>query len=253
MSTKITKDDLKQDQIQAELQKGFKWTTKHLNIVLGGLGAFLVVGVLYSGLTAYQSKKEAQRQEEFYVLEKSLLDAKKNVADAKSKDKAYKVDFEKDFLKVSENLKKFAVDYSDKKAGRMAGILLVDLYRENQKLEQAQEFLKQIEKNLKKNEILSGLIQLQWGSVLADLNQCEGAVTQWESVVNQKNLSFAHGETKLRMSLCYQAMGQFEKAETLLTEVSKKQGSDVDFSASQDAEKYLKYLRAQKNLLGSGS
>jgi len=253
VSKKITKDDLKQDQIQTELQKGFRWTANHFKIVLAGVGAFLALGLGYSGLQFYKSTQEARTQEAFYALEKSLIEAKKKLTDAQAKDKTLKGDFEKDFSAVAQELKAFATTNADRKSGRMAAILLVDLYREYQKADLALEVLNSIEKELDKNEILSGLLHLQWGSVLADQNQCGPALEKWEVVTTQKRLSFTHGETKLRMALCHQALGQLEKAETLLSEVSKKQETDNDFAAAQDAEKYLKYIRAQKNLLGSDS
>lgn len=251
MKTKITKDDLKQDQIQSELQKGFKWTANHLKTVLTLVVVFVVAGAAFSGWNIYQGQQEVKGQAQFYSLEKSLLDAKKKLSEEQAKDKTLKGDFEKDFAAVAVEMKTFAQENAGKKAGRMAAVLLVDLYREYQKSDLALELLASIEKDLDKNEILSGLLNLQWGSVLADNNQCEPAVTRWETVINQKNLSFTHGETKLRMALCYQSLGQFEKAETLLSEVSKNQETETDFAAAQDAEKYLKFIRAQKNLLGS--
>ncbi|MFP5519980.1 MAG: hypothetical protein ACLGGX_08760 [Bdellovibrionia bacterium] len=258
MTTKITKEDLKQDQIQTELQKGFKWTTKHSNSVIGAVIAFILLGGVYSGWQVWKTAQEEKNQEAYYLLEKNLLEKKRALAEARAqaKDQAPELAPEKldaDYGTTVADLKKFVTENPQKIGSRMGAILLVDIFREYKMLEEAKKLVQDLEPHLKKGELTSALLWSQWGNILADTNDCQGALQKWETVIAQKNLSYAHAEIKLRMGLCYENLQQADKAEALYAEVSKLEGEGVDFNATKEAEKYLKLLKAKKNLLSSGS
>ncbi len=51
------------------------------------------------------------------------------------------------------------------------------------------------------------------------------------------------------MGLCFESMNDLAKAEEIYTQISKKDDQNTtDFAASREAQKYLRLLRAKKNL-----
>ncbi|MNT40352.1 hypothetical protein D3C72_1766590 [compost metagenome] len=50
------------------------------------------------------------------------------------------------------------------------------------------------------------------------------------------------------MGLCFETMNDLAKAEELYTQVTKKEDATADFAASREAQKYLRLLKAKKNL-----
>ena len=113
--------------------------------------------------------------------------------------------------------------------------------------------LKTVEPSLGGSLMLSSLVLSQIGNVYADQNDCKQAVGQWQKIVENKKLTFAHDEARLRMGLCFESLGDVAKAEEFYTEVSKKDEKNANLGASRDAEKYLRLLKMKKNLSGSGS
>ena len=62
-------------------------------------------------------------------------------------------------------------------------------------------------------------------------------------------LQFAHDEAQLRTGLCYESLNDLTKAEEVYASIGKKDdASTTDFAAAREAQKYLRLLKAKKNL-----
>ncbi|MEN0060202.1 MAG: hypothetical protein AAGB31_15290 [Bdellovibrio sp.] len=262
MSTKISKEDLKSpDQVTQTLRQGFVWTTTHSKIVVLAIIVFAVVGVGAS-ITSYLSEKNEQaQQEKYFLLEKEYLNKKQGFEEAlraglnpNSKapvdaSKKASGDLEKDYGTVVRGLESFVAEAPKSKAAQMAALHLSDVYLSYKKHSEALAALKKVESGLDNKAVLTALVWMQIGNVLSDQNDCQGAIGQWQKISDNKSLAFAHDEAKLRMGLCYEVLNDAGKAEQLYTEVSKKQdASTANFAASREAEKYLRLLKAKKNL-----
>ncbi|XGC79363.1 tol-pal system YbgF family protein [Bdellovibrio bacteriovorus] len=268
MSTKISKEDLKSpDQMTKTLREGFVWTTSHSKMVIGAIGAFIVIGVGVSLMNYFTEKKEVSSQEKYFLLEKTYTDKKRGfeeasraeimAAQAKDKkaapafDPAKKAsgDLEKDYGTVVSGFESFIAENPKTKAAQMAAVNLSDIYLTYKKNPEALTALEKVEKGLDKNDVLAGLVWMQMGNVYADRGDCKGAISKWEAITSQKGLAFAHDEAKLRMGLCFETLNDTAKAEALYTEVTKKEdASTTDFAASKEAQKYLRLLKAKQNL-----
>lgn len=268
MSTKISKEDVKSpDQVTQTLREGFVWTTAHSKLVIGAFLAFIVVGVGYSLAGYFMNKKEVAQQEKYYLLEKSYTEKKRGFDEAaraelmasqnpdKSKVPAFDPskkasgDITKDYGSILTSFEAFINESAGTKAGQMAALNLSDIFASYKKYDEALSALQKVEKGLDKDDMLSALVWMQMGNILTNKNDCKGALEKWQAITSKKTLAFAHDEAKLRMGLCYESLNEVDKAEALYTEVAKKEdASTTDFAASKEAEKYLRLLKAKKNL-----
>lgn len=266
MSTKLTKEDVKSpDQVTKTLRQGFVWTTAHSNMILGAFALFVVVGVGISIFGYFNDKKEMSQQEKYFVLEKNYTEVKRafdeaaraELIAAQSKDKKAAPatgkkasgDLQTDYGTVVAGFEAFLNEDSKSKAAQMAALNLSDIYLTYKKNDEALAALQKVEKGLDNDEVLTSLVWMQMGNVLANKSDCKGAIEKWENISQSKSLAFAHDEAKLRMGLCFESLNDLAKAEILYTEVSGKQDpATTNFAASREAQKYLRLLKAKKNL-----
>lgn len=269
MSKKISKEDLKSpDQVTQTLRQGFVWTTAHSKIVITVVLAFIVVGSGISLMGYFAEKKETAQQEKYFLLEKAYTQKKADfeasaraesmAAQAKNSktpppavDPAKKAtgDMEKDFGSVIAGFESFINEEPKTKAAQMAALNLSDIYLNYNKSDEAIAALNKVQAGLDKKDVLTSLVWMQLGNAQANKQDCQGAVQTWQKIVSSKSLAFSHGEAKLRMGLCFESMNDLAKAEEIYTEVSKADASGgTDFNASQEAQKYLRLLKAKKNL-----
>ncbi|MGZ3770532.1 MAG: tetratricopeptide repeat protein [Bdellovibrio sp.] len=269
MSTKFSKEELKSpDQMTKTLRQGFVWTTAHSKIVIGAIVAFIVIGLGASLAGYFSEKKEVSQQEKYYLLEKSYTEkkrgfdeaaraemnpaaAKKDKKETPAADASKKAsgDIQKDYGTVIAGFESFISESPNTRAAQMAALNLSDIYLNYKKQDEALAALQKVEKGLDKDGVLSALVWMQMGNVLADKADCKGAIDKWHSITNNKDLAFAHDEAKLRMGLCFESINELAKAEELYTEVSKKEDRNTeDFAASKEAQKYLRILKVKKNL-----
>lgn len=268
MSTKITKDDLKSpDQVTQTLRQGFVWTTGHSKMVLMALIAFVVVGAGISLAGYFSEKKEITQQEKYFLIEKAYTEKKRGfeeaaraeIVAAQSKDKkaapavdASKKasgDMQKDFGTEIAGFETFINEAPTTKAGQMAALNLSDIFTTYKKYDEALAALEKVEKGLDKKDVLTGLVLMQMGNILSNKGDCQGAIGKWQTLTQNKALAFAHDEAQLRTGLCYESLNDLTKAEEVYASIGKKDdASTTDFAAAREAQKYLRLLKAKKNL-----
>jgi hypothetical protein len=266
LTTKLTKEDIKSpDQMTKTLREGFVWTTTHSTMVLGAIALFVVIGVGVSIFGYFSDKKETTQQEKYFLIEKNYTETKRGYEEAaraelmaaQAKDKKAPApagkkasgDLQADYGTVVSGFEAFLNEDAKSKAAQMAALNLSDIYASYKKNDEALAALQKVEKGLDKDDMLTGLVWMQTGNLLANKNDCKGAVEKWQNITNSKSLAFAHDEAKLRMGLCFESMNDLAKAEEIYTEIGKKEDpATTNFGASREAQKYLRLLKAKKNL-----
>jgi hypothetical protein len=266
LSTKISKDDLKIDQVTQTMRKSFVWTTDHSKMIVGAIIGFVILGGGFSLWTVWAEKKEVSQQEKYFILEKAYNEKKRGfdeatraemmAAAAKDKTKAPPVDatkkatgdLEKDYGTIPADFQAMIDSVPNTKAAQMAALNLSDLYSTYGKNDEALAALDKVSKGLGSSEAISALVWMQAGNLLANKGDCKAAVEKWQHIADSKKLGFAQDEAKLRMGLCFESMNDLAKAEELYTQVTKKEEASADFAASREAQKYLRLLKAKKNL-----
>lgn len=269
MSNKNSKNALNSpDQVTEKLREGFVWTTAHSKMVITAIIAFVVVGAGVSISGYLSTRKETTYQEKYFPFEKAYTEKRRGFEEAarlaaapQPKDKKTPApvidpskkatgDMQKDYGDVISGFEGLVNEVPSTKAGQMSALNLSNIYLDYKKNDEALATLQKVEKDLSGTEATSALIYMQMGNIYADKGDCKSAVSSWEKIANNKSFKFAHDEAKLRMGLCYESMNDLAKAESLYTEVSKKEeaGSPNDMAAVREADKYLRLLKAKKSL-----
>ncbi len=256
---KISKQDLKSpDKVLQELQKGFQWTTQHSKLVGVTLLAFLVLGAGISAKNYLDEKSENDIQAKYYPIEKKFLDKKTGFEQAKAavapaKDPKSKTpppavegkatgDFAQDYGPLATDLMKIIEEKPSSKAAKMAALHLAEVQIEYQKMNEAEATLKKVDADHK--DLLSGLVQNQLGTVQANLNDCNGAISTWQKVLSNARAKSLHSNIKLKQGLCYENLKEISKAEQMYSEAKN---DDKESVVARTAEKYLRLLQTAKN------
>ncbi|MGZ5279334.1 MAG: tetratricopeptide repeat protein [Pseudobdellovibrionaceae bacterium] len=256
---KISKQDLKSpDKLQQELQKGFQWTTQHSKLTGLVLLSFLVLGAGISAKSYFDEKSENEIQAKYYSVEKKFLDKKTSFEQAKAASQAPKDpkaktpppavegkatgDFNQDFGPLAEDMMKIISEKPSSKAAKMAALHLAGTQIEYQKMTEAEATLKKV--NADSKDLLSGLVQNQLGTVQANLNDCNGALSTWSKVLSNARAKALHSGVKLKQGLCYENMKDLAKAEQMYLEAKNE---DKESVVARSAEKYLRLLQTAKN------
>jgi predicted negative regulator of RcsB-dependent stress response len=256
---KFDKRELKSpDKFQQELQKGFQWTTQHSKVVGIALIAFLALGAGLSAKSYLDEKNEADIQARYFQAEKKLDEKKaafqtaqekpamdpkkKNAQDAAPAGEKATGDFDKDYGSAAGDLMKIIDEAPKSKAAKMAALNLAEVQVEYKKLPEAQNTLSKVAAH-DSHDLLSGLVQTQLGTVQADLNDCNSAVSTWGKVLANKEAKSLHSSVKLKSGLCYETLKDNAKAEKLYAEVSS---GDKDSATARAADKYLRLLQSTK-------
>ncbi len=260
-TVKLSKADVKQpDAIQAELRKGFKWTTQHSKIVLGSLAAMILLGGAISGKNYLDQKAETEVQSQYFKIEKAMNEKRADFAEAemplpkidKNAKNAPKIppaptkakatgDLAQDYGTIPNDLIKIIDQAPSSKAAKMAALNLAELQLRYSKYDEAKTTLSKVKLS---NDVMSGLVLTQLGTVMANQNDCPGALSTWQKVLTNSNAKSLHGAVKLKQGLCYEATNDLTNAEKTYTQVKDE---EKESPTGKAAEKYLRQLQTKKN------
>jgi predicted negative regulator of RcsB-dependent stress response len=254
---KLNKKDVKSpDKIQAELVKGFQFTTKHATGLGIGLIAFVVIGAGIAGKSYLDDKAERDAQAKYFPIEKKLLETKAKFEAASTPAPKYPKaknppapevratgDFEKDYGTLATELNTVISDSPKSQAAKMAALSLAEVQMEYKKFEDAQNTLNKVTSG--KKDLLSAIVQSQLGSIQADQKDCKSALSTWENVLQNASAKALHGAIKLKQGLCFEALNEIEKARATYTELAAE---DKDSQSAKTAQKYLRLLPGNANL-----
>lgn len=272
MTHNFTKQELKSpDVILDRLNHLVDWTKRNSSPIAIVLGVFVVGSSLWSAVQYFSDKKEMAAQEKYFPLEKSYVEQKqkfdeaelkskeankpsaakdksKESATAKPESKKATGDLQQDYGPLVQDFKVFVSENSNTQAAKMAVLNLSEVYVKYNKIDEALEAIKLVDSSLSPKELLSALVLSQKATLLANKNNCQDAVVIWANLAKNQQLKYLHSEFNLRMGLCYEAMGDKQKATEMLSEASKKSGTPgggSESGVSQEAEKYLRLLKLQ--------
>jgi predicted negative regulator of RcsB-dependent stress response len=221
-----------------------KLIEKQWKLILSGFAAIIVVGGVLALISYKSTQKEKAAQESYFAVEKKLIDLKSKKAAPPAKDQKAEV---VDFAPIKNELEKVMTDYPGSVAAQMAGLHLANLLVEDKNFDLALATLQKVEN--KDKGLVNTLVQQQIGQLLADKEKCQDAITVWQKIVDRKEASFIHNETKIQQALCYTKLNDLVKAEEILTKLanlppSAELGSNN--STSKEAEKYLRLIQFKK-------
>jgi hypothetical protein len=209
---------------------------------------FVVVGSFLGFSSSMTAKKEKVAQESYFLTEKKFLEAKnkknkpQDKTDAADDKKAAPADYEtlkKDFDKV-------ITDFPHSKAAQMSAVYISDILISENNKSLALATLQKVEST--DSGLVNTLLQQQIGLLLADQDKCNEALAVWQKILDRKQASFLHNETKIQQALCYKKLNNNKKAEEILTNLAnqKSEKNLESTAASKEAEKYLRLIQFKK-------
>jgi predicted negative regulator of RcsB-dependent stress response len=221
-----------------------KFIEKQWKLILSGFATIIVVGAVLAFMSYKSTQKEKAAQESYFAIEKKLIDLKSKKATPPAKDQKVVV---VDFAPVKTEFEKVITDYPGSIAAQMAGLHIANLLVEEKNFDLALATLQKIEN--KNKGLVNTLVQQQIGQLLADKEKCQEAITVWQKIVDRKEASFIHNETKIQQALCYTKLNNLVKAEEILTKLANIPPSAELGSVnttSKEAEKYLRLIQFKK-------
>lgn len=265
MSTKLSKEDVRNpDQVLKTLKTGFQWSQSHSRAVLAGVIAFIVIGVGWTLMSSMSEKKETQAQEAYFKFEKTYLDKKRDFEEATRmaarppgkeqpapKEKATG-DMDKDYGPEITGFKEVMASYPNSKAAQMAALNLSEIYLNYKKVDEASQALEKIAGESSGKDLISAIALTQYGNILADKDNCKGALDQWNKVLGRSEAEFLHESLRLKAAFCYEKLSDFTKAEELYKKISQdsqdpKNPQAGETGLGKEADKYLRLLKLKKN------
>lgn len=252
---KLTKAQVKTpDKFQQNLAQGFQWTTKHSKAVLIGLAAFVVIGAGVSAKSYLDLQKETEIQSQYFLVEKAFME-KKSEFEAASRPQPPLAkgqtpppalpkasgDLAKDYGTVPQDFLSVIEKAPKSKAAQMAALNLSDLQLEYKQMDDAKTTLSKVHADGK--DLLSAMVLIQLGTLQANQNDCQSAVSTWQKVLASKDTKSLHSAARLKSGLCYEALNDKAQAEKLYAQIRDE---DKDSASAKSAEKYLRLLQAKQ-------
>ena len=239
------------DAVQKSILDFWGWIESNIKIVLALVVVLIIAAIANVAFHSFRGYQERKAQETYYSVEakftkiregfdrakyKALMPAL--AKDDKSTDKAATGDLAKDYGTVISDLEKVARDQAGTVAGGQAAILAAETYLEYKQPEKAIEVAQVAAKSLGDKNLVGSLSKVLLGSAMATKGDCQGAVGVWQQILDNKAAVFLHSDVSLRSGLCYEQLGQADKA----AEMYRKVAADGSDSASASTAKGL--LRA---------
>jgi tetratricopeptide (TPR) repeat protein len=287
------KELAKQDNVQRKLTLVFDWIVANKVLIVLLVGVIAFSGIGYVIYTQVKQSTQLKIQDEYFVIEKDYLKIKTDfdeadrqaiAAEAKAKDKTKKDakkdepkeeppkarasgDLDKDYGTVVARLTHLHGANPKSNPGKVASLLLADLYWEYKKFDAAAGVL---EKSLesKPTDLVDFLILKKMSSTQLSMGQFDQVVKKNQSVVSSNKYPFLTSYYKIQMGLAYEGLKQWDAAEAQYKDViakgeapkpelpndeKLKRHFGSDQSAAEQAQKYLLLLRLKKSEAQAGA
>ncbi len=219
--------------------------------IIGGLFLIvLLVGGSYSIYSFISENSNLKAQEQFYQIEKKVV---KIISDHNAKTPTANLTLE-NFGNLIPEAEQILSANKGQSAGAMSALLLADIYSKTGDEEKAISALEMVTAR----GAIGALVTYRKLVLLGNKAEYEKVITQTEALLKNQNFGFILPELKLNLALCYQKLGQTDKAKSIFKEISEKSEmssnqSDVgnlpmapqDLSETKErAKKYLISLEA---------
>ncbi len=212
------------DKVQEKLLGGFNWLEDNSKIVVAFLVIAILGGLAYAGAQMVSNRQEKSAQVDYYKAEAPFT--KKKEAFEKNKFKAFMPanadiktppevasgDLAKDYGPLLTNLEAVARDHAGTAAGGQAALLAGQTYLEYKQPLKAVEYAQLAGSKLPKESTLGVLGKVLWGNALSAQGDCQGALGVWQQVLDTKSAAYLHPDVRVRSGVCFEKMGQNDRA-----------------------------------------
>ncbi len=246
------------DVVQEQLVEGFNWIEDNAKIVVAVIVIAVLGGLGYAGVQIVSNRQEKAAQNEYYKVEAPFL--KKREAFEKTKFKAFMPaesadktpgeiatgDLAKDYGALITGLETTAKEYSGTAAGGQAAILTAQTYLDYKQPDKAVEYAELAATKLPKGHTLGLLATVLWGNALAAKDDCKGALGVWQKVLDTPAASYLQGDVSVRSGVCFEKLGQNDRALEMYRKASGATGGSASSSAAKGLMRALEMKTATK-------
>jgi hypothetical protein len=258
---KLTKEEIKSpDSFLKSMRELYKKIMIYRRQLLIGVTVLALVAAASLGWKSFQASQEEKAQVAYYKALKvyenqrekfepipSLEDPTKKKLEnpAISKKEAEKAtgDPQKDYGAAIGELQAVITTYPNSQAAILAAMTLSQIYQKVEHWGEAVGALEQIQDLKSKKGVVAYLALMTLGNNYANKGDCPSAIQVWESLASLSHAKYFEDEALLRQGLCYQKVGQLDKARDLYKRVQTASG---DKPVGQSANHYLRLLDLSK-------
>lgn len=235
---KLTKADLKRpDLFMQETTRFADWASKHQKTLVGILAFCLLSGVVWTVWGLYSSSQEEKAQAALYEAEKLLK--KLEPAQQTPPGSAPTPAKESDIKSAVEALKKVVAENSGTQAAVFAALELSKINYAKGLYADSIPVLEMV-RNRAKDPAVKGMVLYSLANNYASSGDCNKAIDVWNQVEARDDLHFMLGSAYLEKGLCFETLGQKDKAEQVY---KKAEGMGKNPEVARLAKKYLKLLK----------
>lgn len=225
------------DAFQSGVAGGFNWVEDNSKLVVALIVVAILGGIGYVGFQFVAKRQEMQAQDAFYAAEAPFT--KKREAFERSKYRAFMPadqlppetekdvaatgDLAKDYGTTLEALEKVAKDFPGTSAGAQAALLAGETYLSYKQPDKTVELGQLAATKLSSGHTLADLGRMMWGNALATKGDCTGAVGVWQPLLDQNKAAYLQSDVALRSGLCFEQMGQLDRAKELYQKATAAQ------------------------------
>lgn len=233
------------------IEKNFKIALAVFVVAILAVSAFVMKQKMDAG-------KEKEAFGELYSITKVYQDKKTNFEQAKveppktDKKEAPKKDenlvkatgdMSKDYGDVVQQLESFIAKNKNLNATAEAALTLSEIYEEYKQPEKGAEIISQVLKDWSQTGLVTQVLQMRAGDLLASTNSCDKAVEYWQKIATGEG--FMSEQAQLKLGVCFQEIGRLEEAKTWFTKLSEKSPNSTE---GFNAKRYLRYLQFKGQL-----
>jgi tetratricopeptide (TPR) repeat protein len=230
---KLTKKDLKSpDAFISNMQRFSHWAYENRMAILGGVGVILIAAVVWAGLGTYHTQREEKAQDALFAGEKKLkttedsfnpnqaaqADPNEDPQAPTPKEKIVKKaavpktgDLNIDYKDAIAALNEVINQYGDTQAAVIAGLDLGRLYHDYKKYDDEIATLQKTVQS-SKHPVTKAMALDNIGGAYESKGDCAAAITNWQKIETDTNMSPFLGEALIKTGLCYEKLNQNDKA-----------------------------------------
>lgn len=237
------------DVLQEGLHQAADWLDKNQKMVKAVVLAIFLAMSGYLGFNWLQSKLEQRAQEDYYKVEKPLLDLQRDYAlgkraetvkdadkAAQPKGKTASGDLEKDYGSALKAVESYALANKGKQSAAEAALFVVQIAKEYAAFDRALAVVSEVRKSYSIETTTGGMLAFAEANLLAESKKYDAAVSIYEKILQAKELKAFTAEAALRAGICLAELGQKDRA----IETLKKAESEGEKTSAAQASKNLR-------------
>jgi tetratricopeptide (TPR) repeat protein len=235
---------------------GFEFLEENAKIFVAIAIVAVLGAIAYLGFDFLKSRQEKSAQAAYYAVEAKFEKLKEGYERAKfqkampnmaAKDgapaKEATGNLEQDYGTLVSDVEKVATEHAGTAGGAQAAILASETYLSYKQADKAVAVAEAAAKNMNPDKVLGALTRVQWGNALAAKGDCNGAVGVWQQVLGSQKASYLHSDVSLRAGVCFETLGQNDKALEMYRKASAEGGDQS--TTARTAKSFLRALETK--------